>query len=325
MATTETIVPNVEHTPVRRRGPWLTDRRMAWLFISPTVLILLAISIFPLIWSLGLSFTNYIATGNVDPITGAKEPARFVGLRNYHNLLTNNDLTYDSIWHQFTVSALMVIGSVTIEFLLGFGLALLLVRKFPGRGLILTLMLTPMMLAPVVVGLFWRFMFDPGNGAHGILNNLIIFFGLLPLDISRSTPAIVAVIIADVWMWTPFMLLITVAGLAAIPRYLYEAAEVDRASAWFRFRHITLPLVWPLVLIALLFRTIDAIKLFDLYFSLDSGAPANSNPISYVIYTKAFEQYDTGSSSALAYIVLVIVIALANIYIRNLTKAQAAH
>ena len=325
MATTETIAQNVEQRPVPRRKPWLTDRRMAWLFISPTVLILLAISIFPLIWSLGLSFTNYIATGNTDPITGVKVPAKWVGLHNYRSLLTDNDLTYNSIWHQFTISALMVIGSVAIEFLLGFGLALLLVRKFPGRGLILTLMLMPMMLAPVVVGLFWRFMWDPGNGDHGILNNLVMFLGFRPLDISQPAPAVIAVIIADVWMWTPFMLLIAVAGLAAIPRYLYEAAEVDRASAWFRFRHITLPLVWPLLLIALLFRTIDAIKLFDLYFSLDGAAPANTNPISYVVYVKAFQQYDTGSSSALAYIVLVIVIALANIYIRNLTKAQAAH
>ena len=167
-------------------------------------------------------------------------------------------------------------------------------------------------------------MFDPGNGDHGILNNLIQFVASRPLDIAQSTPAIIAVIIADVWMWTPFMLLIGVAGLSAIPRYLYEAAQVDRASPWFRFRQITLPLVWPLLLIAILFRTIDAIKLFDLYFSLANGAPANTNPISFVIYNKAFEQYDTGSSSALAYIILVIVIALANIYIRNLTKAQTA-
>jgi multiple sugar transport system permease protein len=168
-------------------------------------------------------------------------------------------------------------------------------------------------------------MWDPGNGDHGILNNLLTWLGLPVLDISQPTPAIIAVIIADVWMWTPFMLLIAVAGLSAIPRYLYEAAEVDRASAWFRFRNITLPLVWPLLLIALLFRTIDAIKLFDLYYSLDNGAPASTNPISYVVYNKAFLQFDTGNSSALAYIILVIVIALANIYIRNLTKAQAAH
>ncbi len=119
----------------------------------------------------------------------------------------------------------------------------------------------------------------------------------------------------------------SVAGLAAIPRYLYEAAEVDRASAWFRFRNITLPLVWPLLLIALLFRTIDAIKLFDLFYSLQAGGgPADAFPISYVVYYEAFGQlFATGRSSALAYIILVMVIALANIYIRNLTKAQAAH
>jgi multiple sugar transport system permease protein len=325
MATTETRVKPMEHRPMRRRRPWLTDRRMAWLFISPTVLILLAISIFPLIWSLGLSVTNYVATGNHDPITGASVPFKWIGLRNYQDLLTNNDLTYDSLWHQFTVTAIMVISSVAVESLLGFGLAMLLVRNFAGRGFILTLMLAPMMLAPIVVGLFWRFMWDPGNGDHGILNNLLIFLGLPPFDISHSTGAIISVIVADVWMWTPFMLLISVAGLSAIPKYLTEAALVDRASAWFRFRHITLPLVWPLLLIALLFRTIDAVKLFDLYFSLDAGAPADSNPISFVIYNKAFLQYDTGSSSALAYIILVIAIALANIYIRNLTKAQAAY
>lgn len=325
MEPTETVGHYGGVMPAQRPRPGLTDRQLAWLFISPTVLILLAIAIFPLIWSLGLSFTDYVATGNVDPVSGTPVPYKWVGIGNYGTLLTNNDVTYASIWHQFTVTAIMVICAVSIEFVLGFGLAMLLVRQFPGRGLILTLMLTPMMLAPVVVGLFWRFMFDPGNGDHGILNNLILRFSAAPLDIAQSTPAIVAVIIADVWMWTPFMLLIGVAGLSAIPRYLYEAAQVDRASVWFRFRHITLPLVWPLLLIALLFRTIDAIKLFDLYFSLASGAPANTNPISYVIYNKAFEQYDTGSSSALAYIILVIVIALANIYIRHLTKAQAAH
>jgi multiple sugar transport system permease protein len=289
-------------------------------------LILLAVAIFPLIWSLGLSFSNYNAQGNIDPITGTLVSWKWVGLNNYRQLLTNNDLFF-GIWHQFTVTAIIVVCAVGLEFLLGFGLALLLVRKFPGRGIILTLMLIPMMLAPVVVGLAWRLMWDPGNGEHGVLNNLITWLGLPAINLSLPTPAIIAVIIADVWMWTPFMLLISVAGLAAIPRYLYEAAEVDRASAWFRFRHITLPLVWPLLLIALLFRTIDAIKLFDLFYSMQAGGgPTDAFPISYVIYYEAFGQlFATGRSSALAYILLVIVIALANIYIRNLTKAQAAH
>jgi len=230
MATTETIRPNVEHAPVRRRRPWLTDRRMAWLFISPTVLILLAISIFPLIWSLGLSFTNYIATGNVDPITGAKVPARFVGLRNYHNLLTNNDLTYDSIWHQFTVSASMVICSVTIEFLLGFGLALLLVRKFPGRGLILTLMLTPMMLGLIVAStlvgqLMVRIRYYRFLGTAGIVIMLVGLWLLSQVTVTTSRLEVVRdIVLVGAGLGSTFPLYLT-AVQSALPRNFLGVAS----------------------------------------------------------------------------------------------------
>jgi len=316
VATLRPAVPSEQTTPdlvQRRRRPWLTDRRMAWLFISPSVILLLGISIFPLIWSVYLSFTRYKVTGRAAPV--------WVGLQNFHTILTNNDLYND--WPIFQVTALIVIAAVGLEFLLGFGLALILVRKFPGRGLILTLMLTPMMLAPVIVGLFWRFMLD---ASFGVVNYMQITWLHLPrVDyVNQPGTAIASIVVADVWMWTPFMLLISVAGLSAIPNYLTEAALVDRASAWFRFRHITVPLVWPLLLIALIFRTIDAIKLFDLPFTLTGGGPGESTlTVSYLLYTKAFNDYDTGSSCALAYIILIMVIALANIYIRNLNKVTA--
>jgi len=297
-----------------RRRTWLTDRRMATLFIAPTIILLVAISIFPLIWSVYLSFTQYKVTGVAAPI--------WVGLNNFRDILTENDL-YDN-WKQFQFTAVVVISAVGIEFLLGFGLAMLLVRKFPGRGLILTLMLTPMMLAPVIVGLFWKFMLDASFGVVNYMQSA--WFNLPRVDyLNQPTSATISIIVADVWMWTPFMLLISVAGLSAIPTYLTEAALVDRASAWFRFRHITLPLVWPLLLIALLFRTIDAIKLFDLPFTLTGGGPGQATwTISYTLYQKAFNDYDTGSACALAYIILIMVIALANIYIRNLNKVTAA-
>jgi len=297
-----------------RRRTWLTDRRMATLFIAPTIILLVAISIFPLIWSVYLSFTQYKVTGVDAPI--------WVGLNNFRDILTENDL-YDN-WKQFQFTAVVVISAVGIEFLLGFGLAMLLVRKFPGRGLILTLMLTPMMLAPVIVGLFWKFMLDASFGVVNYMQSA--WFNLPRVDyLNQPTSATISIIVADVWMWTPFMLLISVAGLSAIPTYLTEAALVDRASAWFRFRHITLPLVWPLLLIALLFRTIDAIKLFDLPFTLTGGGPGQATwTISYTLYQKAFNDYDTGSACALAYIILIMVIALANIYIRNLNKVTAA-
>lgn len=316
MATMDRAVPVEEPRPraTGRRRTWLTDRRMATLFIAPTIILLVAISIFPLIWSVYLSFTQYKVTGVAAPV--------WVGLNNFRDILTENDL-YDN-WKQFQFTAVVVIGAVGLEFLLGFGLAMLLVRRFPGRGLILTLMLTPMMLAPVIVGLFWKFMLDASFGVVNYIQSA--WFHLPRVDyLNQPTSATVSIIVADVWMWTPFMLLISVAGLSAIPKYLTEAALVDRASAWFRFRHITLPLVWPLLLIALLFRTIDAIKLFDLPYTLTGGGPGQSTwTISYTLYQKAFNDYDTGSACALAYIILIMVIALANIYIRNLNKVAAA-
>jgi multiple sugar transport system permease protein len=288
---------------------------MAFLFIAPSIILLLAISIFPLLWSVYLSFTRYKVTGIFAP--------KWIGLDNYRNILTENDPIYD-VWHQFQVTAAIVGAAVGLEFVIGFGLALLLVRKFPGRGVLLTLMLTPMMLAPVIVGLFWKFMLDASFGVVNYMQSA--WFHLPRVDyINQPTSASVAIIMADGWMWTPFMLLISIAGLSAIPKYLTEAALVDRASAWYRFWHITLPLVWPLLLIALLFRTIDAIKLFDLPYTLTGGGPGDATQtISYTLYEKAFNDYNTGSASALAYIILILVIALANIYIRNLNKATAA-
>ena len=292
----------------------LTDRWMAILFILPCIILLIAISIFPLIWSVYLSFTQYQVTGIAPP--------KWLGLDNYSTILTQTGLY--SEWHQFQVTAAIVGCSVSLEFLLGFGLAMILVRKFPGRGAILTAMLTPMMLAPVIVGLFWKFMLDEGFGVINYIQSA--WFHLPRVDyINQPTSATLAIIIADVWMWTPFMLLISVAGLSAIPKYLTEAALVDRASAWFRFRHITLPLIWPLLLIALLFRTIDAIKLYDLPVTLTNGGPGDSTwTISFTLVQQAFGDHYTGLSCALAYILLVMVIALANIYIRQLNKSQTA-
>jgi multiple sugar transport system permease protein len=290
----------------------LSDRWIAFLFIAPTILLLLFIAIFPLIWSLYLSFTNYSATGQLAP--------QWAGIQNYLNIFANPDT-----WRYFTITAKFVVLSVGLEFVLGFGMAMLLNRTFPGRGLIVTLLLTPMMLAPVVVGLFWKFMMDV---QFGVLDWFISITGACAVRVTcpdwlnSYQLAPISMVIADAWMWTPFMLLISLAGLSAVPRYLYEAAEVDRASAWFKFRSITLPLVWPLLLIALLFRTIDAFKLFDVPYVLTGAGPGDATrTISYQLYLTAFQDFDTGTACALGYVMLVIVIAIANIYIRYLNRA----
>jgi len=205
---------------------------------------------------------------------------------------------------------------------IGFALALLLNRSFPAKGLVTTLLLVPMMLSPVVVGLFWKFIFDD---LHGLLNFLISgIFRLQPVQwLSQPGTALASLVIVDTWMWSPFMMLISLAGLSAVPQHLYEAAEVDRASAWFKFRHITLPLVAPLLLIALLFRTMDAFKFFDIVFVLTGGAPGDSTEtLSLSLYRLAFNQFDTGKACALAYIMLVIIIALSNLYVRYLSRIK---
>ena len=228
----------------------------------------------------------------------------------------------------FTTTAKFVVVAVFCEFVIGFLFALFLNRKFPGRGLIMTLMLTPMMFPPIVVALFWRFIYEP---RWGLVNYFIVnvlqkeavpWLTSLQEVVPGFPLALVSIIIVDIWMWSPFIMLISLAGLSAIPRYLYEAAEIDRASTWFKFRHITFPLVWPLLLIALLFRTMDAFKLFDLVFILTEGGPGKATEVvSMYLYRVAFRHHNTGEGSALGYIMLVVIIALSNLYIRYLNKA----
>ncbi len=252
---------------------------------------------------------------------------RFIGGENYIDLLTDPD-----IWGYFRTTAYFVVLAVTAQFLIGFGLALLLNRRFVGKGIVTTLLLLPMMLSPVVVALFWRFILSSDNA--GILNFLLSPILNLPyLNTIFDPPiewttdpsiAMLAVVIVDTWMWSPFMMLIALAGLSAIPKYLYEAADVDRASAWFKFRRITLPLVSPLLLIALLFRTMDAFKMFDIVYVLtrEGGPGTVTETVSMNLYRMAFRNYDTGKACAMAYILLIIIVALSNIYVKYLNKVK---
>jgi multiple sugar transport system permease protein len=188
----------------------------------------------------------------------------------------------------------------------------------------MTLMLIPMMLSPVVVALFWRFIMQ----GEGVLNYYVTqVFGADPvLWLTDRWIAPWALVLVDVWMWTPFMMLISLAGLSAVPKYLYEAAAVDRAGAWFRFRHITLPMVMPLLLIAIIFRTMDAYKLFDQVFVLTGGGPGRfTQTAALYVYEVAFKNFETGEGSALGYIMLIVIIALANLFIRVLNSTKAEH
>lgn len=311
----------MEEKPVRLRFKWLTDRRMTLLFLLPTMVLLLMIAIFPLIWSLRLSFTDWSVIGDAGtaPVS--------TGLENYRNILGLGESSTQQrlgreVVDRFVITGQFVIPAVTIQLVLGFGLAMLLNRKFAGRGLIMTLMLIPMMLTPVVVTLFWRYIFRTDIG---VLNHFIEMLGGSAIDwLNQVKVAPWALVLVDVWMWTPFMMLISLAGLSAIPKYLYEAADVDRASGWFKFRHITLPLVTPLLLIAILFRTMDAYKLFDQVWVLTGGGPGSSTQtMSFYLYQVAFNDFDTGLGSSIGYVMLIVIIALANVLIRMLNQIKA--
>lgn len=295
--------------PASRRYAWLTDRRLGRLFVAPAVLLLVALFIFPLLWALGYSFTDYSATrgGGVS----------FVWFENYVTVLTS-----DVVWNRTVITLLFVGGAVLMQTVLGFTTAYLLSKQTRGRGALTVLFLFPMMLAPVIVGAFWRLMLD---SQFGVVNGMLEVVGLDGLPwLTQPRLALMSLIVADSWQWTPFIMVIALAGLTAVPAYLYEAAEIDRASEWFRFRHITLPLVWPLLLIAVLFRAIDAFRLFDIVFVVTGGGPAETTEtLSYLLYEVAFETFDTGVASAFGVLMVIVVTVLAQFYVRYLERVQA--
>jgi multiple sugar transport system permease protein len=293
-----------------RRQRQLSDGAIQWLFIAPTLILLILLNIFPLFYSLYLSFTDYSAI--------ARESPTWIGFQNFANILNDRQL-----WKYFATTGRFAFLSVGLQTVLGFGLALLLREGFRASGFVTTLLLVPMMLSPVVVGLFLKLIFNP---SFGIFNYLLGYRNpaTSPDWLANPQTALWAIVIVDVWMWTPFVMLLCLSGLKAIPDYLYEAAAIDRASPWFQFRRITLPQVMPLLLIAILFRTIEAFKSFDLVMGMTGGGPGDATEMVAVnLYRMAFQgQWQTGPASALAYIVLVIIIAISNIYIRNLNRIR---
>ena len=286
-----------------RRG--LNDLTIRNLFIIPTLVFLILINIFPLFYSLILSFADYSAVSG--------DPPDWIGIQNYRELLHD-----PHVWESLYLTMKYVLISVSGQLVVGFGIALLLNRKIPAKGLITTLLLLPMMMSMAIVGLFWKLLYGPNWGIINYLLGLGKFVWL-----SNADMALFAIAITDIWMWSPFVMLLSLAGLSAIPHHLYEAAAIDRASRWFTFSRITLPLVTPLLLIAVIFRTLEAFKTFDLAFIMTGGGPGTSTElIAIKLYNMAFPQWQTGKSCALAYILLIMIIGISNIYIKYLNKAK---
>ena len=298
--------------PLASKMRGLSDRAIVWLFIAPTMALLLAINIFPLIWTIKLSFTNYRANRPNAEVSN-------IGFSNYAAILSDPD-----VWAAMQTTAHFVFWTILLQTLIGFALAYLIDRKFRGHGFWTTLILIPMMLSPAVVGNFWAFLYQPQTG---LFNVVVAFFtGVSPSSFSMLGEvkwAPWAIIIVDTWMWTPYVMLICLAGLRSIPDYIYEAAEVDRASAWRQFFSITLPMVLPFIMLAVLFRGIENFKMFDMVNLLTSGGPGSTTEVaSITLKREAFEKWRTGYSSAFAIILFVAVFGLANIYVKALNHIK---
>ena len=298
---------------IAKRVRGLSDRAIAWIFITPTMLLLLAINIFPLIWTIQLSFTNFRANRT-------NAAVKNVSIDNYTSILSDPD-----IWAAMQSTAHFVFWTIVLQTLIGFTLAWLLDRKFRGHGFWTTIILIPMMLSPAVVGNFWRFLYQP---QIGLFNYIIAFFtGVEPSSFEMIGSVQLApwsIIIVDTWMWTPYVMLICLAGLRSIPDYIYEAAEVDRASHWRQFWSITIPMALPFIMLAVLFRGIENFKMFDMVNLLTSGGPGSTTEVaSITLKREAFEKWRTGFSSAFAIILFVTVFGLANIYVKALNQVKS--
>ena len=284
------------------------------LLVAPAIAVLFVMNIFPLLWSLGLSFFAYQSN---------QQTIRFVGLANYIKVLTD-ELKAPENWANLTNTAMFVVFTVTAQMIVGFLLALMFSKQFPLRKYLLILVLTPMMLSVVAAGVFFSYYYDP---TFGLLSYFIrIFTGQQFILMDNKAGAVAGIVFADAWMWSPFVMLLVLAGLVSVPKYLYEAAAIDRVSAWRRFWSITFPYIRGLLMLALLFRTIEAFKMADLVILLTKGGNGTMT-ISYHLIRIANEQNKTSEGAAISYVMLFIVIVLTNLYlyIANRRTAEPAH
>ncbi len=297
---------------VARKIKGLSDRAIAWIFVAPTIFLLLAINIFPLIWTIQLSFTNYKANR-------IGREVKNIGFRNYERILTDSD-----IWLNMQATAHFLFWTITLQVLIGFFLAWLIHRNFKGNAFWTTVIVLPMMLSPAVVGNFWKFLYQP---QIGLFNYIVGFFTGKDASsfemLGSVNLAPWSIVIVDTWMWTPFVMLICLAGLRSIPDYIYEAAAIDRASKFRQFWTITVPMVLPFLMLAVLFRGIENFKMFDLVVQLTGGGPGSTTELTSInLKREAFEKWRTGYASAYAIILFVTVFGLASIYVKALNKVK---
>lgn len=264
-------------------------------FVAPAFVYLLAITLVPTVMLVRFALSDW-KIGDLE--------VYFVGLDTFKEVLSNPVLI-----DNFRATVVYVVAAVLIELVLGLMIALVLVRSFRGAGLIRTLLIAPVIMVPIGAGFAWRYILDPDQG---VLNWTMKALGLPYIQWFGGKPwAMWSVVIADVWQWTPFVMLILLAGLVAIPQSLYEAAEIDGATTWQKFTNITLPLMLPTIAVASVLRFIWAMKSFDTIFAMTRGGPGTYTSIlNFEIYKEAFQKFQTSYAAAMGVLLLIFSIAI---------------
>ena len=313
----------VEARPPRAAGPSAPlrpgavarqQRRTAYMLLAPCVIILLALAIFPLIFAGTLSF-------KVDSLYNP-DIARFVGWRNYNDLFDDR-----RFWNSIELTVIWSVTVVSIQMVLGFFLAVLLDRKMKGAGLLRTLIIIPVFISPIAMGLTWRFIFEPVSGlANWILNT---GFGLEKWTwLSHKDTALATLMFVDCWQWTPFIALILLAGMQSISPEITEAARLDRVRGVTYYWRIVIPLIRPVIMVVILIRLVDSIRIFDLNFIMTKGGPGSSTLMASVYDYTIFEQGHLGLMAAYGFLILIliniVVLAFLNTLYRTEKAARAA-
>lgn len=287
---------SIAQRPAAHTGGRRADRRLAFILVAPAALLMLAVTAYPIGYAVWLSLQRYNLATPSD--------IAFIGLGNYQTILTDRYW-----WTALAVTTAITVVSVTIEFVLGLALALVMHRTLIGKGLVRTAVLIPYGIVTVVASYSWYYAWTPGTG---YLANLLPQ-GSAPL--TQQIPSLGIVVIAEVWKTTPFMSLLLLAGLALVPEDLLKAAQVDGAGAWRRLTRITLPIIKPAVVVALLFRTLDAFRIFDNIYVLTGGAN-NTGSVSILGYDNLFKGFNLGLGSAISVLIFGCVAIIAFMFIK---------
>lgn len=303
------LPPRVQKAPAHL-ALW-TERHINWLLVAPGIVLILALTVYPLCYSIWASFVNYdfLIPGHA-----------FVGLRNFAEVLGN-----PVALHSVVVTAIFTIADVGVEFLLGLALALALEKAFRGRAILMSIFVIPLFVAPVIVGQFWALLLQRPFGPVDYILSRILGHPVTISWLTQSPWNFIGIILADSWQWTSFVMVILLAGLASIPPELHEAAAIDGARSGQAFWSVTLPQLGPMILLAITFRLLGAVNLFDTIFMMTGGGPGTSTyTAAYYLYQTGFQQFHLSEATAGSWLFLILISAAIFLLVRRLLVVEEA-